>query len=143
MIYVFGKLVTPQEQAFLRTVLTEADRTAQLRHFKALYNTAKRNNTSLQNAHNIVENNKKYVERLNKQIGCKGLYETNVYGEIIRNVQDLNGRIRKEKCLDEFIKEITDGVNVNKQEPKPTFFQDIKSSIKSGWKKFKSAFSIY
>ena len=143
MIYVFGKLVTEQEHAFLRTVLTETDRTARHRHFKSIYNTAKRHNTTLQNAHNIFENNRKCAEQMNRRYGFKDVYTTNIYGELVKNIRDLRGRKCVEKCSDTYIKEMTDGIIVNKEKPEKTFFKEVKSAVKFGWRMIKNAFSLY
>lgn len=145
MIYMFGKLVTAQEKAYLSKVLAkESDRLAQGKHFKAIYNTAKREGVDLIKANDIVELQLARVDRLNKRLNGERTYYVDARGEVGRSIRDLRtNHIFKRHVSEQELDIIENGYTVNPTEPKKTFFSEAKKSVKKVWGFLKEALSVY
>lgn len=145
MNYMFGKLVTAEEKAFFSNILArKTDRVAQGKYFKAVYNTAKRENVSLIEAYDILELQGKKVQKLNEMVHNERVYFVDKDGEISKNQRDaLNDHTFKVKVSAKELNDIEHGVVVNPTQAKPSFFSDAKKYFKRGWQLFKEALTVY
>ena len=141
MNYIFGKLVTPAEEVFLNRILTETDRTAKIKHFKAIYCTAKRCNTTLQNASQIFDNNKILADKLNANTNEK-TYFLNKDGEVCKLIKTKFGGSYSAKLSDDELKSLQD-INYNKESKPVGRFANFTSKLKKGFSYLKEMLSVY
>ena len=131
---MFGQRVTSAERDFLSTVL-KGDRLEQGKQFKAIRQTALRNNTSIQNAYILLENNKRKVTELNRQSA------SNNY------LVDKNGilSVRKSdsKRLSAYTPLEADMLNISSKEKteKKSYFAKITDAIKNTVKYIQELFA--
>ena len=115
--FMYGLRVTPSEEIILNKILTETDKIAKVRHFRAVHAIARRNNVDMERAETIYRTNYNIVRDLN-QNSSNGDYFLGKNGAVCKR---LSGRA----CP--IIRELPD---------EDIFMSGIKKTPKTGFGKF-------